>query len=53
MDGKVGIQTDIETFMPQDTAELVEIRELRALMGSTDQLSVMRKTALCAILLMI
>jgi hypothetical protein len=40
-DGKVGIQTDIETFMPQDTAELVEIRELRALMGSTDQLSVM------------
>jgi uncharacterized protein len=40
-DSKVGIQTDIETFMPQDTAELVEIRELRALMGSTDQLSVM------------
>ncbi|MDW7650314.1 MAG: MMPL family transporter [Bacillota bacterium] len=40
-DGKVGIQTDIETFMPQDTAELVEIRELRDLMGSTDQLSVM------------
>ncbi|MBS4032267.1 MAG: MMPL family transporter [Clostridiales bacterium] len=40
-DGKVGIQTDIETFMPQDTAELVQIRELRDLMGSTDQLSVM------------
>ncbi len=40
-DGKVGIQTDIETFMPQDTAELVEIRELRALMGSSDQLSVL------------
>lgn len=40
-DAKVGIQTDIETFMPQDTAELVQIRELRNLMGSTDQLSVM------------
>jgi hydrophobe/amphiphile efflux-3 (HAE3) family protein len=40
-DGKVGIQSDIETFMPQDTAELVQIRELRDLMGSTDQLSVM------------
>jgi hydrophobe/amphiphile efflux-3 (HAE3) family protein len=40
-DGKVGIQTDIETFMPQDTRELVEIRELRDLLGSTDQLSLM------------
>jgi predicted RND superfamily exporter protein len=40
-DGKVGIQTDIEKFMPQDTAELVAIRELRDLMGSTEQLSVM------------
>jgi hypothetical protein len=40
-DGKVGVQTDIETFMPQNTAELVEIRELRDLMGTTEQLSVM------------
>ncbi|MBS4022883.1 MAG: MMPL family transporter [Dethiobacter sp.] len=40
-DAKVGIQTDIERFMPQDTPELVEIRELRDLIGSTDQLTIM------------
>lgn len=40
-DARVGIETDIEKFMPQDTLELVEIRELRELTGSTDQLTVM------------
>ncbi|MCW3489457.1 efflux RND transporter permease subunit [Dethiobacter alkaliphilus] len=40
-DTNVGVQTDIETFMPQDTPELVEIREFRDLMGSTDQLTIM------------
>ncbi len=39
-DGKVGIQTDIEHFMPQDTKELLDIRELRKVMGSTDQVTV-------------
>ena len=40
-DTNVGVQTDIETFMPQDTPELVEIREFRNLMGATDQLTIM------------
>ena len=40
-DANVGVQTDIETFMPQDTPELIEIREFRDLMGATDQLSIM------------
>lgn len=40
-DAKVGVQTDIEKFMPQDTQELQEIRELRELVGSADQLTVM------------
>lgn len=39
-DANVGTQTDIENFMPQDTQELLEIRELRELIGSTDQLSI-------------
>src|SRR5690554_38013 len=36
-DGKVGVETDIETFMPQDTEALEDIHELRDVMGSTDQ----------------
>ncbi len=40
-DSQVGIQTDVENFMPQDTKELLEIRELRDVMGSTDQLTIM------------
>jgi len=36
-DGKVGVQTDIETFMPQDTPELKNIHTLRDILGSTDQ----------------
>ncbi|MFT9485939.1 MAG: hydrophobe/amphiphile efflux-3 (HAE3) family transporter [Tepidibacillus sp.] len=36
-DEKVGVQTDIETFMPQNTPELVQIHQLRDLLGSTDQ----------------
>ncbi len=36
-DGKVGVQTDIETFMPQDTQELKNLHKLRDVLGSTDQ----------------
>jgi len=39
-DQKVGVETDIETFMPQDTQELLDIRELREIIGSTEQLSI-------------
>lgn len=38
---RVGVQTDIEQFMPQDTPELQEIRKLREVMGSTDQVTIM------------
>ncbi|HZK24314.1 MAG TPA: MMPL family transporter [Oscillospiraceae bacterium] len=38
---KVGVQTDIEQFMPQDTPELQEIRELREVIGSTEQVTIM------------
>ena len=37
-DGKVGVQTDIETFMPQDTQELKNLHKLRDTLGSTDQI---------------
>ena len=39
-DQKVGVETDIETFMPQDTQELLDIQELRGIIGSTEQLSI-------------
>ncbi len=39
-DQKVGVETDIETFMPQDTQELLDIQELREIIGSTEQLSI-------------
>ncbi|MHA6252741.1 efflux RND transporter permease subunit [Oceanobacillus sp. CAU 1775] len=32
-------ETDIETFMPQDTQELADIHRLREIIGTTDQLS--------------
>jgi len=37
-DGKVGVQTDIETFMPQDTPALADLHQLRDVLESTDQL---------------
>ncbi len=39
-DQEVGVETDIETFMPQDTQELLDIQELRGIIGSTEQLSI-------------
>ena len=40
LDQEVGVETDIETFMPQDTPELLDIQELREIIGSTEQLSI-------------
>jgi len=37
-DQKVGVETDIETFMPQDMDALEDIRYVRDLVGSTDQM---------------
>lgn len=37
-DGKVAVQTDIETFMPQDTPALADLHQLRDVMESTDQI---------------
>ncbi|NLA53035.1 MAG: RND family transporter [Clostridiales bacterium] len=37
VDGKVGVQTDIETFMPQDLPALQDIHLIRDTVGSTDQ----------------
>jgi len=39
-DRKVGIETDIETFMPQDTPQLKDIHKLRDVLGSTDQVAI-------------
>lgn len=33
------VQTDVETFMPQDSQELADIHKLRAILGTTDQVS--------------
>src|SRR5690625_22455 len=33
-------ETDVETFMPQDTQELKDIHQLRDIMGTTDQVSI-------------
>ncbi|MBU1019807.1 MAG: hypothetical protein KJ847_01220, partial [Firmicutes bacterium] len=38
LDQKVGVETDFETFMPQDSEALADIRELRKLVGSTDRI---------------
>jgi hydrophobe/amphiphile efflux-3 (HAE3) family protein len=40
LDQQVGIETDIETFMPQDSQELQDIQELRTIIGSTEQLAI-------------
>lgn len=37
-DGKVGVETDIETFMPQDMEALSDIHYVRDVVGSTDQM---------------
>ena len=39
-DQLVGVETDIETFMPQDTQELLDIQELRRIIETTEQLSI-------------
>lgn len=40
-DSRVGVQTDVEKFMPQGTQELKDIHLLREVLGTTDQLVVM------------
>ena len=40
LDQEVDVETDIETFMPQDTPELLDIQELRGIIGSTETLSI-------------
>ncbi|MCK5732180.1 MAG: MMPL family transporter, partial [Tenericutes bacterium] len=40
-DQKVGVETDMETFMPQESEALADILELRALIGSTDRIVIM------------
>lgn len=39
-----GVETDVETFMPQDTQELEDIHKLRDILGTTDQVSIMYGT---------
>lgn len=36
-DGQVGVQTDVETFMPQNSGALQDVHALRDVLGSTDQ----------------
>jgi len=38
VDGDVGVETDIETFMPQDMDALTDIHTIRDSVGSTDQI---------------
>lgn len=40
LDQQVGIETNIENFMPQDSQELQDIQELRTIIGSTEQLAI-------------
>ncbi len=40
LDQDVGVETNIETFMPQDTPELLDIQELRGILGTTEKLSI-------------
>lgn len=40
-DQKVGVETDMETFMPQNSEALADINELRDLIGSTDRIVLM------------
>jgi len=43
LDQEVGVETDIETFMPQDNQALDDIHQLRGIVGSTEQLSIVYK----------
>ena len=43
VDSKVGVETDIETFMPQDMDALGDIRTVRDVVGSTDQMVIYMK----------
>ncbi len=43
-DMHTGVETDVETFMPQDTQELEDIHKLRDILGTTDQVSIMYST---------
>ncbi|MCF7923647.1 MAG: MMPL family transporter [Candidatus Izimaplasma sp.] len=43
-DQKVRVETDIESFMPQDSEALDDIYELRDRMGSTDQIAIVIKS---------
>lgn len=40
VDGKVEVETDIESFMPQDMQALTDIRHVRDVKGSTDQIAI-------------
>lgn len=35
------VETDVETFMPQDSKELADIHKLRDILGTTDQVSIL------------
>lgn len=39
-DSKVGVETDIETFMPQDMDALSDIHYIRDIVGSTNQMAI-------------
>lgn len=43
VDKNVGVETDIETFMPQDMEALVDIHTIRDQVGSTDQIIIYMK----------
>ena len=40
VDNKIGVETDIETFMPQDMAALSDIHKIRDVVGSTNQMAI-------------
>ncbi|HEX6594055.1 MAG TPA: MMPL family transporter [Bacillota bacterium] len=40
LDVDAGVETDVETFMPQDTQALKDIHKLRDIVGTTDQISI-------------
>lgn len=40
-DTKVGVETDIETFMPQDMEALADIHLIRDIVGSTNQMAIL------------
>lgn len=40
VDSKIRVETDIETFMPQDLKELSDIRIIRDALSSTDQIAI-------------